>query len=74
LTSTVKPLGRFELRIDQYERPRLLGFDARNAQATIPVRFHFAPVGGETQIDVEIEMHLKGALRLLEPLIRPRRA
>jgi Polyketide cyclase / dehydrase and lipid transport len=70
-TENVKPLGHFEVRIDEYERPRLLGFDARNARATIPVRFRFASVGSETRIDAEIELQLKGPLRLLEPVMRP---
>jgi carbon monoxide dehydrogenase subunit G len=70
-TETVKPLGHFEVRIDRYERPTLLGFDARNRRATIPVRFRFTPEGEGTRVDVEIEMEFHGALRLLEPMMRP---
>jgi hypothetical protein len=44
-TETVKPLGDFKVTIDRYDRPSLLGFDARNARADIPVRFHFTLEG-----------------------------
>jgi carbon monoxide dehydrogenase subunit G len=70
-TETVKPLGHFEVEIDRYERPGMLGFDARNAKAHIPVRFRFAPEGDGTRIEVDLEMHLRGPVRLLEPVMRP---
>jgi carbon monoxide dehydrogenase subunit G len=70
-TENVKPLGAFEVTIDRYERPSLLGFDAKNARADIRVRFHFTPEGDGTRLRAEIEMQPKGALRLAEPLLRP---
>jgi Polyketide cyclase / dehydrase and lipid transport len=68
----VKPLGHFVVRIDEYERPSLLGFDARNRRADILVRFRFTPERGKTRLDAEIEFQPKGALRLLAPLLRRR--
>jgi hypothetical protein len=70
-TERVKPLGPFEVRIDEYDRPRLLGFDARNPRAEIRVRFRFDERDGGTLLRAEIEMAPKGALRLLEPVLRP---
>jgi Polyketide cyclase / dehydrase and lipid transport len=70
-TETVKPLGRFEVEIDRYERPTLLGFDARNSKAHIPVRFRLTSVGDETDVLTEVELHLRGPIRLLEPVMRP---
>ena len=70
-TEHVKPLGRFETRIDVYERPTLLGFDATNPRADVRVRFHFEPDGGATTIRAEIEFEPKGALRIATPLLRP---
>ena len=70
-TETVKPLGHFEVEIDRYERPRILGFDARNGKAHIPVRFEFEPAGGGTELHVDLEMHFRGPVRLLEPIMRP---
>ncbi len=70
-TETVKPLGFFEVRIDEYDRPTLLGFDARNPRADIHVRFRFESRGAATLLRGEIEMQPKGALRLLEPALRP---
>ena len=67
----VKPLGHFVVTIDEYERPTRLGFDARNAKAHIPVRFRFSPESDSTRIDVEVEVHLQGAMRVLEPVLRP---
>ena len=68
----VRPLGHFVVRIHEYDRPRLLGFDARNPRAEIRVLFHFRPRDGSTtDISAEIEMRPKGALRLAEPLLRP---
>jgi carbon monoxide dehydrogenase subunit G len=68
----VKPLGHFLVRIHEYDRPRLLGFDARNPRADITVRFRFTPSGdAATDVAVEMEMRTKGALRALEPVLRP---
>ena len=70
-TERVRPLGPFEVRIDEYDRPRLLGFDARNPRADIRVRFHFEERDGGTRLRAEIEMAPNGALRLAEPVLRP---
>ncbi len=70
-TETVKALGRFEVEIDRYERPTLLGFDARNSKAHIPVRYRLTAVGGETDVLTEVELHFRGPIRLLEPVMRP---
>ena len=67
----VKPLGHFVVRIHEYERPTLLGFDARNPRADIRVLFRFTPRGAATDVAAEIEMAMKGPLRLLEPILRP---
>ena len=67
----VKPLGDFVVTIDRYERPTLLGFDAKNKRADIRVRFHFTPDGAATNVRAQIEFRLRGPLRALEPLLRP---
>jgi hypothetical protein len=70
-TETVKPLGFFEVRIHEYDRPRLLGFDARNSRADIRVVFRFTPVDGATDMTAELDMEPKGAFRLMTPLLGP---
>ena len=68
----VKPLGHFVVRIHEYERPTLLGFDATNRRADIRVLFRFRPRDASTtDVSAEIEMRPKGMLRLAEPLLRP---
>jgi hypothetical protein len=70
-TESVKPLGFFEVLIHEYDRPRLLGFDARNARADIRVVFAFTEVDGATDMTAELEMSPKGAFRLTTPLLGP---
>lgn len=70
-TETVKPLGFFEVRICEYVRPRLLGFEATNRRVDITVRFRFASVNGATEMSVELAMTPKGMLRTMTPLLAP---
>jgi hypothetical protein len=67
----VRPLGHFVVTVDRYDRPRELGFDARNPRADIGVLFRFAPDGQRTSITAEIEMRPRGPLKLLTPILRP---
>jgi uncharacterized protein YndB with AHSA1/START domain len=70
-TETVKPLGFFEVRVHQFERPRLLGYDAKNTHADIRVLFRFEHADGGTKLTAEMEMEPKGTFRLLTPLLGP---
>ena len=48
-----------------YERPTVLAFDAH-------VRFNFAPAGeNATTVSCVVELAMKGAIRVLEPLPAP---
>jgi hypothetical protein len=67
----VKPLGHFLVTLNRYERPRELGFDARNPRADIEVLFRFAPQDDGTVITAEVEMTPKGPLKLLTPVLAP---
>jgi hypothetical protein len=70
-TETVRPLGFFEVRIHEYDRPRLLGFDAKNARADIRVIFRLTSADGATDMTAEIEMAPRGAFRVMTPLLGP---
>ncbi|MGZ4481622.1 MAG: SRPBCC family protein [Gaiellales bacterium] len=71
-TEDFRRIGRYETTIDRYERPSELGFDARNPRADALVRFRFAAVGeGETKVSCTVELRMKGATRIMEPLLAP---
>jgi hypothetical protein len=70
-TETVKPLGYFEVRIHEFDRPGLLGFDAKNKRADIRVVFRFTAAGGGTDMATDMEMQPKGVFKLMTPLLRP---
>jgi len=63
--------GHYVVTVDRYDRPREVGFDARNARMDALVRFRFTPAGiGVTQVDCNVELTPHGFMRLLEPLLR----
>ena len=65
-------VGHYVTTIDAYERPSVLGFDAKNPRTEAHVRFDFAPDGGDaTSVSCVVELTMKGGMRLLEPLLAP---
>jgi Polyketide cyclase / dehydrase and lipid transport len=65
-------IGRYVTKIDVYERPGALGFDARNAKADARVRFGFTPQGdAATTVSCVVELTMKGAMRFAEPVMAP---
>ncbi len=71
-TKDFKRIGRYETTIDVYEPPSSLGFDARNPKTDALVRFPFEPQGeAATGVSCVVELTMKGAMRILEPLMAP---
>jgi hypothetical protein len=69
-TEDFRRIGRYETTIDEYERPAKLGFDARNPKTDAVVRFSFEPQGdAATDVSCVVELTMKGAMRLMEPLM-----
>jgi len=65
-------VGHYVTTIDAYERPSVLSFDARNSRTNAHVRFSFAADGEDaTNVSCVVELTMKGAMRLLEPLLAP---
>ena len=65
-------VGHYVTTIDAYERPSVLSFDARNPRTDAHVRFEFAADGdGATLVSCVVELTMKGAMRIMEPLLRP---
>jgi hypothetical protein len=70
-TEDFKRIGSFRTTIDRYERPGALGFDARNPKADANVQFTFSPAGDfETDVRCTVTLTMKGAMRLMEPVMR----
>ena len=68
----LRRVGHYVTTIDAYERPSVLGFDAKNPRTEAHVRFDFAPDGGDaTSVSCVVELTMKGGMRLLEPLLAP---
>jgi Polyketide cyclase / dehydrase and lipid transport len=71
-TEDFRRIGRYETTIDVYERPSKLGFDARNPRADALVRFSFERQGdAATEVGCVVELRMKGAMRIMEPLLAP---
>jgi|SRR5579862_241335 len=65
-------IGHYVTTIDVFERPTLLGFDARNPRADAQVRFRFTPEGpSKTIVSCRVELTMKGLMRFAEPLMAP---
>ena len=65
-------VGHYVTTIDAYERPSVLSFDARNPRTDAHVRFDFEPAGeAATTVSCVVELTMKGAMRLFEPLMAP---
>ena len=65
-------VGHYVTTIDRFDRPRELGFDARNPKTDALVRFHFAPRGeSQTEVSCQVELTMKGAMRIAEPALAP---
>lgn len=65
-------VGHYVTTIDAYERPSVLGFDAKNPRTDAHVRFEFAADGEHaTNVSCVVELTMKGGMRLLEPVLAP---
>jgi hypothetical protein len=65
-------VGHYVTTVDRYDKPRDLGFDARNPKTDALVRFHFEPRGdAQTEVACQVELTMKGAMKIAEPLIGP---
>jgi uncharacterized protein YndB with AHSA1/START domain len=65
-------VGHYVTTIDAYERPSVLGFDAKNPRTDAHVRFEFAADGDDaTSVSCVVELTMKSGMRLLEPLLAP---
>ena len=70
--SAVRSKGRIAellIEITDYERPTLLASATRMEQADIDYVLRFEPVAAGTRLSWSGQVHPKGALRLLGPLI-----
>jgi hypothetical protein len=71
-TEHLRGVGSYRTTVDRYERPSQLGFDARNPRTDALVRFRFTPRGErETDVSCIVQLRMRGAMRLLEPPMRP---
>ena len=63
---------RFDLEITRFERPRRWAErgHGRAAEAALDVRFEEGPTRGSTRLVIEVEVRLKGVLKLAEPMVR----
>jgi len=64
--------GRTVTTIDLFERPARLELDARAARVRVRVRYAFEPDGAGTKVVCTAELRLRGASRLLEPVLAAR--
>jgi uncharacterized protein YndB with AHSA1/START domain len=64
-------VGHYVTTIEAYERPSVLGFDAKNPRTDADVHFELAPDGDGTSVSCVVELTMKGGMRLLEPLLAP---
>jgi len=63
-------VGHYVTRIDRYERPSSLSFDARNPRTDAYVTFSFSPAGdAATDVACEMTLTMHGFMRVLEPLL-----
>jgi hypothetical protein len=63
-------VGHYVTTIDEYERPSVLSFDAKNPRTDAHVRFTVAPDGdGACTVSCVVQLTMKGAMRLAEPLL-----
>ena len=64
-------VGHYVTTVDEYERPSVVSFDARNDRADAHVRFELSADGpGATDVSCAVVLTMKGAMRMLEPLLR----
>lgn len=67
-----KRIGHYVTTIDIYDRPKELGFDARNPRTDALVRFALQSADGSaTDVSCVVELTMKGVMRLVEPLMAP---
>jgi len=65
-------VGHYVTRIDRYERPTLLSFDARNPRTDAYVTFTFTAAGdAATDVACQVTLTMHGFMRVLEPLVAP---
>lgn len=64
--------GRFRTTVGRYEPPSRLEFDAHNPRTDARVQFEFGARGAhETDVSCTVEIEMKGAMRVAEPLMAP---
>ena len=61
--------GRTVTTIDLFERPKRLGFDAHASRIRVRVRYALEQDGAGTNVVCTAELRLRGASRLLEPML-----
>jgi len=63
---------RFDLEITAFERPSRWAErgGGRAANAALDVRFDEGPTRGSTRLVIEVDVTLKGVLKLAEPMVR----
>lgn len=65
-------VGHYVTRIDRYERPTSVSFDARNPRTDAYVAFTFAAAHGDAaDVSCEVTLTMHGFMRVLEPLLAP---
>ena len=64
--------GHYITKVDIYEPPSRVGFDARNPRTDVLVRFDFSARGtNATLVGCIMQLTMKGVFRLIEPLAGP---
>ena len=67
--TAMQGMGRLDIRITDYERPRRLWFVAATDKAEIGHGFVFTPEPAGTRVEQRIDVHPRGVLRLAAPLM-----
>jgi uncharacterized protein YndB with AHSA1/START domain len=65
-------IGHYVTRVDRYDRPSALAFDARNPKTDAYVAFSLAPAGeAATDVSCEVKLTMHGFMRVMEPFLSP---
>jgi carbon monoxide dehydrogenase subunit G len=67
--NTYRGLGSMRVRIDRYERPRLLGFSTFGDRLDMDIAFEFFPHENGTRVAASGDVKPKGAMRLMQPMM-----
>jgi uncharacterized protein YndB with AHSA1/START domain len=66
-----RAIGTMLITLEDYERPMRLGFSIAGSRMDMHWAFRFAADGAGTRLAASAELHPKGAMRLLSPLLGP---